>query len=153
MSGFRRVFHLPGSYFTVNTEESIFNMDETMTVNHQLSIFRRLLSAVVPMLLVAMSYIDPGKWAAAVEGGARYESNIVLLILVFNLAAILCQYLSARIAVVTDKDLAQVHTHYNYLLLVFIITSHFIIYLFKICPVTCYAFQRFAARSMARSHA
>ncbi|XP_017241595.1 ethylene-insensitive protein 2.2 isoform X2 [Daucus carota subsp. sativus] len=93
---------------TVNTEESILNMDETMTVNHQLSIFRRLLSAVVPMLLVAMSYIDPGKWAAAVEGGARYESNIVLLILVFNLAAILCQYLSARIAVVTDKDLAQI---------------------------------------------
>ncbi|KAK1392665.1 ethylene-insensitive protein 2 [Heracleum sosnowskyi] len=72
------------------------------------SIFRRLLSAVVPMLLVAMSYIDPGKWAAAVEGGARYESNIILLMLVFNLAAILCQYLSARIAVVTEKDLAQI---------------------------------------------
>lgn len=79
-----------------------------MTVNHQPSIFRRLLSAVVPMLLVAMSYIDPGKWVAVVEGGARYECNIVLLMLVCNLAAILCQYLSARIAVVTEKDLAQI---------------------------------------------
>ncbi|KAK1397027.1 hypothetical protein POM88_006890 [Heracleum sosnowskyi] len=82
-------------------------MDENMTVNQQPSIFRQLLSAVVPMLLVAMSYIDPGKWATAVEGGARYESNIILLMLVFNLAAILCQYLSARIVVVTEKDLAQ----------------------------------------------
>lgn len=82
-----------------------------MTVNQQPSIFRRLLSAVVPMLLVGMSYIDPGKWAAVVEGGARFEFNIVLLMLVFNLAAILCQYLSARIAVVTEKDLAEVHIH------------------------------------------
>lgn len=84
-------------------------MDETIAANYQQSIFQRLLSAIVPILLVAISYVDPGKWAATVEGGARYECNTVLLMLAFNLAAILCQYLSARIAVVTEKDLAQVH--------------------------------------------
>ncbi|KAL8094752.1 hypothetical protein AgCh_036317 [Apium graveolens] len=83
-------------------------MDETITANNQPSIFQRPLSAVVPMLLVAISYIDPGKWVAAVDGGARYECNTVLVMLVLNLAAILCQYLSARIAVVTGKDLAQI---------------------------------------------
>ncbi|KAK1389519.1 ethylene-insensitive protein 2 [Heracleum sosnowskyi] len=83
-------------------------MDETITTNNQPSIFQRPLSAILPMLLVAISYIDPGKWVAAVDGGARYECNTVLVMLVFNLAAILCQYLSARIAVVTEKDLAQI---------------------------------------------
>lgn len=84
-------------------------MDETITANNQPNIFQRPLSAIVPMLLVAISYIDPGKWVAAVDGGARYECNTVLVMLVFNFAAILCQYLSARISVVTEKDLAQVH--------------------------------------------
>lgn len=89
-------------------------MDEILTVNHRPSTFRRLLSAFVPMLLVAVAYVDPGKWAAAVEGGARFGCDIVILMLVFNFAAILCQYLSARIAVVTGKDLAQVHISINF---------------------------------------
>lgn len=93
----------------IKLNKHISNMDDTMAANNQPSIFQRPISAIVPVLLVAISYIDPGKWAVAVEGGARYECNTVLLMLVFNLAAILCQYLSARIAVVTEKDLAEVH--------------------------------------------
>ncbi|KAI7985922.1 Ethylene-insensitive protein 2 [Camellia lanceoleosa] len=37
-----------------------------------------------------------------------FGSDLVLLMLVFNFAAILCQYLSARIAVVTGRDLSQI---------------------------------------------
>ncbi|CAL5334751.1 unnamed protein product [Camellia sinensis] len=85
------------------------NMDtEILTPNHQPGIGQRLLPAVVPVLLIAIGYVDPGKWAAAVEGGARFGSDLVLLMLVFNFAAILCQYLSARIAVVTGRDLSQI---------------------------------------------
>ncbi|CAI9782616.1 unnamed protein product [Fraxinus pennsylvanica] len=53
-------------------------------------------------------YVDPGKWATTVDGGARFSSYVVLLMLIFNCVAILCQYLSACIAVVTGKDLAQI---------------------------------------------
>ncbi|GMP50407.1 hypothetical protein CsSME_00017035 [Camellia sinensis var. sinensis] len=81
---------------------------EILTPNHQPGIGQRLLPAVVPVLLIAIGYVDPGKWAAAVEGGARFGSDLVLLMLVFNFAAILCQYLSARIAVVTGRDLSQI---------------------------------------------
>ncbi|KAL3531940.1 hypothetical protein ACH5RR_005461 [Cinchona calisaya] len=81
---------------------------ETSTDNRPLSIRQRVLSAVVPVLFIAISYVDPGKWAAAIEGGARFGFDLVLPVLIFNFAAILCQYLSARIAVVTGRDLAQI---------------------------------------------
>ncbi|KAM7464170.1 hypothetical protein LguiA_032291 [Lonicera macranthoides] len=82
---------------------------EMSTANYdQPGIVQRLLSAIVPVLFIAIGYVDPGKWAAAVEGGARFGYDFIMLMLVFNLAAILCQYLSARIAVVTGRDLAQI---------------------------------------------
>lgn len=68
----------------------------------------RLLPAVLPVVFIAITYIDPGKWVAAIEGGARFGYDLVLLMFVFSLAAVLCQYLSASIAVVTGRDLAQV---------------------------------------------
>jgi ethylene-insensitive protein 2 len=81
---------------------------ESFNSNRLLGSPNRLFPAVVPVLLISIGYVDPGKWAATVEGGARFGSDLVLLMLVFNFAAILCQYLSARIGLVTGKDLAQV---------------------------------------------
>ncbi|XP_058216376.1 ethylene-insensitive protein 2.2-like [Rhododendron vialii] len=81
---------------------------ENLKTSHLLNIGERISPAVVPVLLIAIGYVDPGKWAATVEAGARFGSDLVLLMLVFNFAAILCQYLSARIAVVTGRDLSQI---------------------------------------------
>ena len=83
---------------------------DTLTDNRQPSTLQRLFPAVVPVVFIAISYVDPGKWAAAVEGGAHFGVDLVFPVLIFNFAAILCQYLSARIAVVTGRDLAQVLT-------------------------------------------
>lgn len=81
---------------------------ETSRSNNIPIVFRRLLPAVVPVILISSGYVDPGKWTASVEGGARFGFDLVAAMLVFNLAAILCQYLSARIGVVTGRDLAEV---------------------------------------------
>ncbi|CAN4121533.1 unnamed protein product [Withania somnifera] len=82
---------------------------ETLTTDYrQSSMLQRVLSASVPMLLITISYVDPGKWAAMVDGGARFGFDLIMLVLLFNFAAILCQYLSACIALVTDRDLAQI---------------------------------------------
>ncbi|KAL4376829.1 hypothetical protein GQ457_02G041600 [Hibiscus cannabinus] len=75
---------------------------------HQPSVIHRLLPSVLPVLLISIGYVDPGKWAATVEGGAHFGLDLVVPMLLFNLAAILCQYLSARIGVVTGRDLAQI---------------------------------------------
>ncbi|XP_077250722.1 ethylene-insensitive protein 2.2-like [Tasmannia lanceolata] len=72
------------------------------------SIVPRLFPSLGPALLISMGYIDPGKWAAAVDGGARFGFDLVSLVLAFNCAAILCHYLTARIGVVTGKNLAQI---------------------------------------------
>ncbi|TYI64780.1 hypothetical protein E1A91_D09G112000v1 [Gossypium mustelinum] len=63
---------------------------------------------VLPVLLISIGYVDPGKWVAIVEGGARFGFDLVVPMLLFNCAAILCQYLSARIGVVTGRGLAQI---------------------------------------------
>ncbi|KAM3341148.1 ethylene-insensitive protein 2 [Capsicum galapagoense] len=82
---------------------------KTLTINYrQPSMLQRVLSASVPMLLIAVGYVDPGKWAAMVDGGARFGFDLIMIVLLFNFAAILCQYLSACIALVTDRDLAQI---------------------------------------------
>lgn len=76
--------------------------------NNMPGVLHQLLPVAGPMLLISVGYLDPGKWAATVESGSRYGTDLAALMLVFNFAAILCHYLSARIAVVTGRDLAQV---------------------------------------------
>ncbi|KAL0309722.1 UNVERIFIED_CONTAM: Ethylene-insensitive protein 2 [Sesamum radiatum] len=81
---------------------------ETLITDYPPTTRQRVLAAVGPVLWIAVSYVDPGKWAAAVEGGARFGSDLILLVLIINCATILCQYLSARVAIATGKDLSQV---------------------------------------------
>lgn len=67
-----------------------------------------------PTLLVSMGYLDFGKWLVAVEAGSRFGYDLVLLVLLFNLSAILCQYLSSCIGIVTKKNLAEIcHQEYD----------------------------------------
>ncbi|XVF07894.1 hypothetical protein REPUB_Repub06bG0178500 [Reevesia pubescens] len=81
---------------------------ETGNANHQPGVLHQMLPAVLPVLLISIGYVDPGKWVATVEGGARFGFELVAPMLLFNFAAILCQYLSARIGVVTGRDLAKI---------------------------------------------
>lgn len=83
---------------------------ETLRFNHAPGFLSRALPAVVPVLLISIGYVDPGKWVASIEGGARFGFDLVAFTLIFNFAAIFCQYLSARVAVITGRDLAQVST-------------------------------------------
>ncbi|KAK3146374.1 hypothetical protein QOZ80_3BG0265300 [Eleusine coracana subsp. coracana] len=67
-----------------------------------------------PTLLISMGYLDLGKWVVALEAGSRFGYDLVLLVLIFNLSAILCQYLSSCIGMVTGKNLAEIcHQEYS----------------------------------------
>src|SRR3954469_8531514 len=68
---------------------------------------RRLLSFVGPGYLVAVGYMDPGNWATDLAGGSRFGYTLLSVILISNLMAILLQSLSARLGIVTGRDLAQ----------------------------------------------
>ncbi len=52
-------------------------------------------------------YVDPGNWATSIAGGARFGYTLLSIILISNLMAILLQTLSAKLGIVTGRDLAQ----------------------------------------------
>ena len=71
-----------------------------------------------PAYLVSVGYMDPGNWATDLAGGARFGYQLVWVLLMSNLMAVLLQTLSARLGVVTGKDLAQACRDYYPRLLV-----------------------------------
>ena len=58
--------------------------------------------------LIAVGYIDPGNWATALGAGAGYGYRLLGVVLLASLMAMLLQWLSSRLGVVTGRDLAQV---------------------------------------------
>lgn len=68
---------------------------------------KRLFASMGPAYLVSVGYMDPGNWATDLEGGARFGYALVWVLLLSNLMAVVLQTLSARLGVVTGRDLAQ----------------------------------------------
>ncbi|CAM8961808.1 unnamed protein product [Rhodiola kirilowii] len=82
---------------------------EYSPANHMVSSMSRLVPSLVPVLLVSVGYIDPGKWAALIDAGTRFGFDLMLPMMIFSFASVLCQCLSARIGVVTSRDLTQIY--------------------------------------------
>ncbi|GAB4856680.1 Ethylene-insensitive protein 2 [Ancistrocladus abbreviatus] len=87
---------------------------EASSPNNLWGIFHGLLPTIAPALFISVGYIDPGKWAACIDSGAHFGGDLVAFMIIFNLVAILFQYLSAHISVVSGRSLAQIcHDEYD----------------------------------------
>ena len=86
---------------------SLPDMHGSVPVPHRASWFRRMLAFSGPAYLVSVGYMDPGNWATDLAGGARFGYQLLWVLLMSNLMAVLLQTLSARLGVVTGRDLAQ----------------------------------------------
>ncbi|CAM6004298.1 unnamed protein product [Sphagnum balticum] len=51
--------------------------------------------------------MDPGNWATDLSGGASFGYTLLSIILISNFIAIFLQYLSLKLGIVTNRDLAQ----------------------------------------------
>lgn len=60
-----------------------------------------------PALLVSVGYMDPGNWGTDLQGGAQYQYRLLWVVAMASVMAIFLQIISARLGVVTGKDLAQ----------------------------------------------
>src|SRR5574337_2197706 len=69
--------------------------------------WRRLFAFAGPAYLVSVGYMDPGNWATDLEGGARFGYELLWVLVLSNAMAILLQTLSARLGIVSGRDLAQ----------------------------------------------
>src|SRR5215831_21003271 len=69
--------------------------------------WRKMLAFSGPGYLVAVGYMDPGNWATDLQGGSQFGYTLLCVILLSNLMAMLLQALSAKLGIVTGRDLAQ----------------------------------------------
>ena len=69
--------------------------------------WRRLFAFAGPAYLVSVGYMDPGNWATDIQGGSQFGYRLLWVLLMSNAMAVLLQTLSARLGLVTGRDLAQ----------------------------------------------
>jgi len=75
--------------------------------DHQAGFWKQWRAFVGPAILVSVGYMDPGNWGTDLQGGARFKYGLLWVVGVASLMAIFMQVISARLGVVTGKDLAQ----------------------------------------------
>jgi manganese transport protein len=75
--------------------------------HHQAGFWEQWRAFVGPAILVSVGYMDPGNWGTDLQGGAKYKYALLWVVGLASLMAIFMQVISARLGVVTGKDLAQ----------------------------------------------
>jgi manganese transport protein len=60
-----------------------------------------------PAFVASVAYIDPGNFATNIDGGTRFGYKLLWVLLWSNAMAILIQYLSAKLGIVTGRTLPQ----------------------------------------------
>jgi manganese transport protein len=74
---------------------------------------RATLAMLGPAFVAAIAYVDPGNFATNVQGGAKFGYLLLWVVLAANAMAMLIQYLSAKLGIVTDSDLPELcREHY-----------------------------------------
>jgi manganese transport protein len=68
---------------------------------------RATLAMLGPAFVAAVAYVDPGNFATNVQGGAKFGYALLWVVLLANLMAMLIQYLSAKLGIVTGQNLPE----------------------------------------------
>jgi manganese transport protein len=68
---------------------------------------KTFLAMLGPAFVAAVAYIDPGNFATNFSAGAEFGYLLVWVVVAANLMAMLVQYLSAKVGLVTGKDLPE----------------------------------------------
>ncbi|HZZ60650.1 MAG TPA: Nramp family divalent metal transporter [Roseiarcus sp.] len=63
---------------------------------------------VGPAVIASIAYMDPGNFATNIQAGARYGYALLWVVLVANVIAMLFQGLSAKLGIVTRRNLAEI---------------------------------------------
>jgi manganese transport protein len=103
-SAWRRALTLP----------SLPESHRSIPISHSASWFRKMLAFAGPGYLIAVGYMDPGNWATDIGGGSKFGYTLLSVVLISNLLAMFLQALSAKLGIVTGRDLAQAcRDHYS----------------------------------------
>jgi manganese transport protein len=98
---------LPRMSSSDKESRSLGGVNSSVKVERGATRWRRVLTFAGPAFLVSVGYMDPGNWATDLAAGSAYGYRLLWVVLLSNLIAILLQTLSARLGLVTRRDLAQ----------------------------------------------
>ncbi|MBI4481217.1 MAG: Nramp family divalent metal transporter [Acidobacteria bacterium] len=99
---------LPGAAGQPPNHVSLEGMHSTVEVpHHQAGFWQQWRAFVGPAILVSVGYMDPGNWGTDLQAGAQFKYGLLWVVGLASLMAIFMQVISARLGVVTGKDLAQ----------------------------------------------
>jgi manganese transport protein len=74
---------------------------------------RATLAMLGPAFVASVAYVDPGNFATNIQGGAQFGYLLLWVVLLANVMAMLIQYLSAKLGVITDHNLPELfRAHY-----------------------------------------
>lgn len=62
---------------------------------------------VGPAVVASIAYVDPGNFATNIQAGAKYGYSLLWVVLLANLIAMLFQALSAKLGIVSGRNLAE----------------------------------------------
>jgi len=60
-----------------------------------------------PAIVASIAYMDPGNFATNIQAGAKYGYGLLWVVLLANVIAMLFQALSAKLGIVTGRNLAE----------------------------------------------
>ena len=86
---------------------SLEEVNQSVVTQDKKKGFRKILAFLGPAYLISVGYMDPGNWATDIAGGSQFGYSLLWVLLMSNLMALLLQSLSARLGIVTQRDLAQ----------------------------------------------
>ena len=87
---------------------SLEGVHGTVEVPHyQAGFWQNWRAFVGPAILVSVGYMDPGNWGTDLQAGAQFKYSLLWVVGLASLMAIFMQVASARLGVVTGRDLAQ----------------------------------------------
>jgi len=66
-----------------------------------------LLPFAGPAVMASVAYMDPGHFATNIQAGAKYNYNLLWVVVVANIIAMIFQALSAKLGIVTGRNLAE----------------------------------------------
>lgn len=75
--------------------------------HHEAGFWPKWRAFVGPAILISVGYMDPGNWGTDLQAGAQFKYDLLWVVGLASLMAIFMQVISARLGVVTGKDLAQ----------------------------------------------
>ncbi len=71
------------------------------------SLLLRLLPFMGPAFIASVAYMDPGNFAANLQGGAQFGYTLLWVVVASNLVGIIIQTLSAKLGIATGRNLAE----------------------------------------------